>query len=465
LKLLSRIISAVLVLCALGILVFGPRANQSIPADRRGDVVVEYWEKWVGPEADGIQQIVSDFNDTVGRQKHIYVQCMSMSNITQKTLTAIAGGMPPDVAGLWHDVVLQFAALDAVEPLEKMAADHGITADSYKPVYWNACHYNGHLYALVSTPGAVALFYNTRLFHENADKLRRAGLDPDRPPRTLEELDRYAAALNTFVVDSHGRRHLDQAGYLPMEPGWYITNTPIWFGTDVWEGNAGRFVFTDPRVVRACQWIQGYSLRLGAEAVNEFTSQSDIKGGFATPQNAFIAGKVVMEQQGPWMANYIHHLRPQMDHDWAAAPFPSAVAQQDVTFCPFDALMIPKGAKHKREAFEFIAYVNRQDVMEKLCKLHCKNSPLARVSDDFLHHHPNPYIGVFEELARSPNAHGPIQCPIAQEAGSQFQAAIQGLVSAGRAMQPAEAMALLEQDMQAKWESYLQEQRIRREKQ
>jgi len=42
LKLLSRIISAVLVLCALGILVFGPRANQSIPADRRGDVVVEY---------------------------------------------------------------------------------------------------------------------------------------------------------------------------------------------------------------------------------------------------------------------------------------------------------------------------------------------------------------------------------------------------------------------------------------
>ena len=60
-------------------------------------------------------------------------------------------------------------------------------------------------------------------------------------------------------------------------------------------------------------------------------------------------------------------------------PFPSAVpGLEDVTFADFDALVIPQGARHKQEAFEFIAYVNRQDVMEKLCKLHCKNSPLAR---------------------------------------------------------------------------------------
>src|SRR6202042_397895 len=98
----------------------------------------------------------------------------------------------------------------------------------------------------------------------------------------------------------------------------------------------------------------------------------------------------------------------QKNYDWAVAPWPSAVpGEEDVSYCTSDILVIPKTARHKKEAFEFMAYVTRQDVMEKLCKLHCKNSPLNKVSDDFMNHHPNPYIDVFERLARSQNAHFP----------------------------------------------------------
>ncbi len=298
-------------------------------------------------------------------------------------------------------------------------------------MYWKACHYNGHLYALPSTPGAVALFYNTKIFHDSAAALRRAGLDPGRVPRTLEELDRYAAALNVYSTDSSGRRHLDRAGYIPMEPGWYITETQIWFGTDVWDSANQKFILNDPRVVAAYQWVQNYSLAIGADEIREFSGTNDpTKGGFNTVQNAFIAGRVAMEQQGPWMANFIHILKPEMDHEWAAAPFPSNVpGQTDVTFCPFNCLMIPKGAKHKEAAFEFIAYVNRQDVMEKICSLQCTNSPLARVSASFLAHHPNPYISVFEELSSSPNAYGPIDNAIGQEVGKDLQSLAQGLAA------------------------------------
>jgi multiple sugar transport system substrate-binding protein len=82
--------------------------------------------------------------------------------------------------------------------------------------------------------------------------------------------------------------------------------------------------------------------------------------------------------------------------------------------------MIPRGCEHKAEAFEFIAYVNRQDVMEKLCMMHCKNSPLAKVSEEFIENHPNPYIDVFEMLARSPNARGVPQIPIWTEIYSEL---------------------------------------------
>ena len=181
-----------IVAAAMGLLAFGPRANESLPKDR---VVIDYWEKWTGNEEAQMRVIVNDFNNTVGAQKGIFVRYVSSSTINQKTLVATAAGVPPDIAGLFDANLVQFASMGALEPLEDMARAHGITESYYKPVYWNGCNYNGHLWALISTPTVVALHYNTRIFHENAAALRAAGLDPDRAPQTIDELDAYARVL------------------------------------------------------------------------------------------------------------------------------------------------------------------------------------------------------------------------------------------------------------------------------
>jgi ABC-type glycerol-3-phosphate transport system substrate-binding protein len=285
--------------------------------------------------------------------------------------------------------------------------------------------------------------------------LRAAGLDPDHAPQTLQELDRYAAVLDTYKTGPDGKKHLDRAGYIPMLPGWYVVQTPYWFGASEWDDQTKKFTLTAPGVIAAFKWMQSYSLRLGTDAVTEFQTA---QGGFNSTENEFIAETVAMEQQGPWMANYIHHWRPDMDGQWAVAPFPSAVGQKLVTYTPFDALMIPAGAKHPREAFEFIAYVNRQDVMEKLCMLHCKNSPLAKVSEYFLTHHPNPYIKVFEELASSPNAHLTMQCPIAQEAGAELQAIAQGAVTL--TLDPETALGAAQPRLQAIYDDFEASQKL-----
>jgi ABC-type glycerol-3-phosphate transport system substrate-binding protein len=457
LAILSRILISILIAGAAAVLIWGPRPEQPIPPGREHDVIIQYWEKWTGEESRAMQQIVDDFNNSVGRDKHIYVQYMSMSNITQKTLAATAAGVPPDVAGLWHDVLVQLAALGALEPLDDLAASHGITADYYKPVYWDSCHYDGHLYALISTPGDVALFYNKKIFHDESAKLIAAGLDPNRPPKTLQELDRYAAALDKFAPGPDGKPQLVRAGYLPLEPGWYIAETQLWFGTDFWDPVNQRFIVDDPRILAAGKWMQGYVNRLGVDQINRFGGT--VKN-FDSPQNPFLAGTVAMEQQGPFLATYIHTWNPSMDGQWGAAPFPSAVPGLDnVTFCAFDALMIPRGCKHKNEAFEFIAFVNRQDEMEKLCSLHCKNSPLEKVSENFITHHKNPFIQVFEDLARSPNAHGPIQCPIAKQGGDEIQAMYQGIARGSR--DPVTTVVDVQHLLDAKWADYQHEQELR----
>jgi multiple sugar transport system substrate-binding protein len=210
-------------------------------------------------------------------------------------------------------------------------------------------------------------------------------------------------------------------------------------------------------VVRAYEWIASYSKKLGRKNMNDFRSGF---GNFDSPQNAFLAGIVQMEQQGPWMANFIRTLKPDFAHDWAAAAFPSAVpGQTDVTYCGFDTLVIPKGAKHKAEAFEFIAYVNRQEVMEKLCSLHCKPTPLAKVSENFLKNHPNPYITVFERLASSPNAHALPQIPIMPQVFDEMNALSQkiSLLDA----EPRDALAELQDRLQTRYDTWVEQQRAR----
>ena len=95
----------------------------------------------------------------------------------------------------------------------------------------------------------------------------------------------------------------------------------------------------------------------------------------------------------------------------------------------FDVLVIPRGSKHKREAFEFIAYVNRPEVMEKLNRLHCKNSPRKVVSEQFIFTHPNPYIDIFNRLADSPNAQGSLPTPLAPHVGSELGNAITAIAT------------------------------------
>jgi multiple sugar transport system substrate-binding protein len=425
-----------------------------------------------------MQQIVDDFNNTVGKDKHIFVRYVSISAINQKTLIATAAGVPPDVAGLWDNNMVQYAMLDALEPLDDLAKEYGITDGYYKRVYWDACHYNGHLYALISTPAAIALHYNRKILQDNADVLRAAGCDPNRPPETIDELDRYAKALDKIGPD--GR--IQRTGYLPMEPGWYVIYTYFWWGAEIWDAQRERFTLTDPKVLAGFNWLQSYSKRLGKDAINEF--RSGVAGGtvnWDSPQNPFMTGAIVMEQQGPWTANYVLNLRPSMagvrsakdDNvydplpvrqarcQWAAAPFPSAVpGLKDVTYASFDTLVIPKGAKHKREAFEFIAYVNRQPVMEKLCKMHSKNSPLTKVSDDFLQHNKNPFIDVFEKLASSPNARAVLQSPIMPEVGDEMNNAIQRIALLQAT--PEEAMKEAQDRVQKKYDLFMDKLRARK---
>jgi len=304
---------AMMIAAGLAMLVFGPRPRSSGLGAR---VHIQYWDKWTGLEADQAKQIVDAFNSTVGKEKGIWVDFVSMSQIDRKTLISTAAGVPPDVAGLWDTQVLQFASMGALEPLDDYARRNGLTRDKYKRVYYNGCQYHGTLYAIPSTVFSTALLWNKEIFQQKAAELRAAGLDPNRAPRTLAELDKYAAAIDTWVTRG-GRKRLEVAGYIPLLPDMGNGNalTSYWFGAQIANPDGTKVLLTSPEMFAAYNWIRGYSERLGEPALAEFRSgfSSGATGLFDTPQNPFLVGWIAMEPQGAWVSAFIEKYKPSMD--------------------------------------------------------------------------------------------------------------------------------------------------------
>ncbi|MBM3472334.1 MAG: ABC transporter substrate-binding protein [Armatimonadetes bacterium] len=415
-----------------GLLVLAAALTGCRPArESGGRLVVTYWEKWTGFEGEAMRKTVEAFNAS---QERTEVRLLTTSQVDRKMLMATAGGIPPDVAGLWSNNVIPYADKNALLPLDEYAAQHGLTREQFIPAFWDLCYHRDHLWGLPSTPASLALHWNKRLFRE-------VGLDPDRPPRTIEELDEYADRLTKR--DRDGR--ILQAGFMPSEPGWWPWAWVYYFGGELWDSK-GKITATSDENLRAYQWVRAYADKMDVKQLQVFSSGF---GNFSSPQNPFISGIVAMELQGVWMHNFVAELAPGME--WGAAPFPYPADRPDLAnSSPVeeDVLVIPRGAKHPDEAFDFIAFVNSRRGSELLNMGQRKFTPLLDVSQPFLRDHPNPYIKVFIDLAKSKNAFVPPQMPLWQEYQAEMQTAFDQIWLAEKA--PKDALRDVQTRMQAK---------------
>jgi ABC-type glycerol-3-phosphate transport system substrate-binding protein len=407
------------------------------PAPADGKTHIRYWEKWSGFEEDAMRAVVETFNR---RQNRIHVDFLSVSQVNQKVLLATAGGNPPDVAGVWDYDVVAFADYNALRPLDDFCQRDGIGPEHYLPAYWDLCVHRSRVYALPTTPASVALHWNRKAFKE-------AGLDPDRPPKTIEELD----AMSERLVKRDGTGKITQMGFMHAEPGWWNWAWGYWFGGSLWDGSS-RVTMSSPENLRGFRWVKEYSDKYGSKDLQVFQSGF---GNFSSPQNAFLTNQVAMVMQGVWMANYIHNNNPSLD--WDAAPFPYPSDRPELAFSTpvgMDVLAIPTGAKHPNEAWEFIKFVQSQEGMELLCAGQWKHSPLRRVSERFYREHKNKRIKLFYDLAASKNTFSWPRVGMWREWQDEMKASFEKIWTAGE--QPEDALAYSQKRMQLKLDQYLE---------
>jgi multiple sugar transport system substrate-binding protein len=286
------------------------------------------------------------------------------------------------VVGLYSYNIPQFAESRAVLALD------GFDLSVYAPAVRKLLTYQGKQWAGVNTIYNLALYYNKALFLE-------AGMP--RPPRTVNELDEAAGRLD---VRGPGGK-LERVGFLPNMPGWWPYSWPVNFGGRLYDAATDTAEFADAPTVAAYEWIAGYPKRVGLDASREFGNS--FGRSYHTAMDPFMTGRAAMIVQGPWLASFIRLYAPALDY--GAVPVPVAAGLEDGPprgLVEADVLMIPRGCKQPEAALEFVRYMQRREVQERLALDHGKSSPMEDVSRGFFEGHPNREVQVHDAITRSP---------------------------------------------------------------
>ncbi len=420
---------------AAGFALFGPKGRAAPP---KGRLVLDYWEKWTGIEGAAMGEVVSAFNAS---QDRLFVRYLITGTIHQKALISIAGGVSPDIIGLNSFSVPTYAEAGAVLPLDELATKAGLKMSDYAAGMRRVMQHDGRWWATINTGGTLALYYNKGLFGECESELRRRGLDPSRGPRTIEEWELASEALTKTRPDGT----IERAGHLHMEPGWWSWIWGYHFGGTIFDEERQRAMAGSAENLAAYAWLQ----RTTAGRVEKVKRFTEGFGPYGTARSAFLTGEVAMVVQGPWLANQITQHRPDLDYGVVAVPVAQAVYDPDapIACIDTDVLMIPAGAKHPEASMEFIAFTQRQEHVEHLALMHCKGSPMVKVSDSFLTRHANKGVRLHTELANSRRSFVAPRTPVWAEMKDPFDTGVMSMWE--QKIESAATLAKLERDAQA----------------
>lgn len=174
-----------LVFAAL-LVAFGYTANAQ---DQPVELQFFYPVHVAGPLATAIESYVAEFNES---HDDIEVEAVFTGNYFEnmaRAQAAIQAGQPPDVAILLSTDLYTLLGIDGIIPLDDyIASEEGLDIDDFFDAFMSNSMSDGKIWGIPWQRSTPILYYNKDAFAE-------AGLAPDRPPATWDELVDYGKKL------------------------------------------------------------------------------------------------------------------------------------------------------------------------------------------------------------------------------------------------------------------------------
>ena len=297
------------------------------------------WER-SGGNAPMVDALVAAWNEQ-NPDRQINLTYIPHTEMVPKLAQAIASGDVPDLMGLDLIYGPQFASAGQLEDITAYF-EGDPTLASASPGHIQVATYDGRLYGVPLYADVSALFWNKDLFE-------KAGLDPDVPPRSLEELHDMAARITGVEEGVYGYYLAGNCAGCNI----FTFGPLIWAsGGTIEPRDASDEPLTGP-VAEVLEWArmmhrEGH-INPAAQAENGETFHLQ-----------FGSGKIGMMGTGNFNITLAREQNPDMD--FGITLLPGLEAGQTASFAGGDIVTVPKGSQRVEDAVDFMKFIMSDEV-------------------------------------------------------------------------------------------------------
>lgn len=286
---------------------------------------VTFWYPQAGQFNHVMTKLIKSFEAT---HKGIRIQAQSVpiANMSQKIITAVAGGSPPNVAMPIPFDIPSLASKGALIPIDKL----GKPGAGYYPNLLQAYSFKGVLYALPYDTGDMAIYANVPMFQ---------AAHITRPPTTFTALLADAKRLTNPSKGEFGIVLPTKVDNITAD--WWFDFLHS-YGGHILNASRTRAAFDSPAGLRAMKfWYQAFDVLKAAPLapINNLTMVSDYE-----------TGKVGMLPIFPQFISTVEKLNFRTK----TIPMPRGFRSHIGGF----GLAIFKGAKHPHAAWTFVHWMS-----------------------------------------------------------------------------------------------------------
>jgi multiple sugar transport system substrate-binding protein len=351
-----------------------PAAEAPAPNAAAEPIELDVWTGWTESMAANIEQILDGYNQSQDAvvAKHTAVP----DNMTQKLLAAVSAGNPPGTAVVFGaSVAYQLAAQDGILPLDEIGnPDQVETLRKWMlPAIWDLGTYEGKFYYASMWNQCMGVFVNTKMCEEK-------GVDPTKPPATLEELDAVYDQLTTYDADGN----IDVLGgdftWVDMILGRFLGKLVSEDGKTI--------MANDPNNVAALEWQANRWNTVGITKLQDFYASLQGRGERSAGNDPFLSGLTATYVTGPWHFDTIARYQPD-GFEFTVWPWPGpSSADKKGMYTYGDGWIIPKGSKDPAAAWDIISNLTGatgdRDVYTNLFVVwQCVNGPVSPAMVDW----------------------------------------------------------------------------------
>lgn len=271
----------------------------------------------------------------------ISISPIPFSDIEQKVLLQIQSGTAPDVVQTSSNYTADFNAAGALEPLDTMAGQQYLSEIPQNVA--DVGRIDGKLVAVPWAVQPVGFWYNKKL-------MAQAGLDPQSPPKTMDELLTDLKAIKSKLP-----------GVIPMG----IDSTNRVFGLDVswpWMKAFGAEPIAASGAQATSPEMANYLTFMRTLATEHYTEVNQKIGYFrplaAQNKVAFTWDQPILE---PTMKSTNKMDDKTFQDTWGVTTLPTGQGGQKFSVPQDHQLAIMKSSKAKAAAWTFVQWMTRND--------------------------------------------------------------------------------------------------------